>query len=125
MKIYQLSGKPFEFDESLEYFDFYLENQKPQLMSLNWDAFLSKCEEVPPSVDVLKLIQDLSRWINEAPRKRFYREMKLSGTVVLSSEYFFEEDGGNKIIDGLENTGKVAFALCNHYGIAAMSPIKK
>lgn len=50
--------------------------------------------------------------------------MKRDGISVLSTEYFFEQDGGEKIIDGLENCGVVAAALCRHYGVEPMAAIK-
>lgn len=51
----------------------------------------------------------LDRWVGEAPRKRFYRELKLDGVTVVSGEYWFEDRAdGAEIIDSLENSGQLA-----------------
>ena len=127
MKIYQIADKPFEFDDSLEYCDFYLvEDRKPNLVGVNWDAFLFGLVEGSFQWDdaSIQFVKELSRWVHEAPRKRFYRNMILEGMQVICTEYFFEQEGGDKVIDGLENTGKVAVALCAHYGVEPMGPVK-
>jgi hypothetical protein len=126
MKTFQINGKPFEYNEELEYLDFYLEDRKPNLMQVNWPVLLERLENGTLLWDegMQKFVHDMSRWVNEAPRKRFYRKMKREGMVVICTEYFFEQDGGDKIIDGLENCGVVAAALCRHYGVEPMAPIK-
>jgi len=50
----------------------------------------------------------LVRWVKDAPRKRGYRQLRIDGMQVLSGEYFFDNEGGDVIIDELENTGKFA-----------------
>jgi len=126
MKTYQIADKPFEFDDSKKYFDFYLTDRKPNLVEVNWDALLSRLQDGSIQWDeaTTQFVKDLTRWVNEAPRKRFYRKMRLDGMTVVSTEYFFEEEGGEEIIDNFENTGKVAVALCQHYGVEPMAPIK-
>lgn len=127
MKTYQLLNRSFEYDDSLEYFDFYLiDNRSPNLVEVNWDVLLSRLADGTILWDdaTVKFVRLLSRWVHEAPRKRFYRNMILEGMKVICTEYFFEQEGGDKVIDNLENTGKVAVALCNHYGVTPMDPIE-
>lgn len=126
MKTYQLLDRSFEYDDSLEYFDFYLTDRKPNLVAVNWDVLLSRLADGTILWDdaTVQFVRELSRWVHEAPRKRFYRNMILEGMQVVCTEYFFEQEGGDKVIDNLENTGKVAVALCVHYGVVPMEPIK-
>lgn len=126
MKTYQLLDRSFEYDDSLEYFDFYLTDRKPNLVAVNWDVLLSRLADGTILWDdaTVQFVRELSRWAHEAPRKRFYRNMILEGMQVVCTEYFFEQEGGDKVIDNLENTGKVAVALCVHYGVVPMEPIK-
>ena len=126
MKTYQLLDRPFEYDDSLEYFDFYLTDRKPNLVAVNWDVLLSRLADGTILWDdaTVQFVRELSRWVHEAPRKRFYRNMILEGMQVICTEYFFEQEGGDKVIDNLENTGKLAVALCDHYGVVPMEPIK-
>jgi hypothetical protein len=126
MKTYQLLDRSFEYDDSLEYFDFYLTDRKPNLATVNWDVLLSRLADGTILWDdaTVQFVRELSRWVHEAPRKRFYRNMILEGMQVICTEYFFEQEGGDKVIDNLENTGKLAVALCAHYGVAPMEPIK-
>lgn len=126
MKTYQLLDRSFEYDDSLEYFDFYLTDRKPNLATVNWDVLLSRLADGTILWDdaTVQFVRELSRWVHEAPRKRFYRNMILEGMQVVCTEYFFEQEGGDKVIDNLENTGKVAVALCVHYGVVPMEPIK-
>lgn len=124
MKTFFLNGRPFQFDESQEYYDFYLIKGKRQLVAVDFNGLLTLLEtrqlEWNAIYDEIRL---LSRWEIEAPRKRGWRERIRSGMLVLSAECFFEEDAGDKIIDKLENTGKVAVALCKHYNSSVLPPI--
>jgi hypothetical protein len=126
MKTFQINGKPFEFNEELQCLDFFLTDRKPNLVEVKWALLLEKLQDGSFQWDeaTQTFVHDMSRWVHEAPRKRFYRNMKRDGMVVICTEYFFEEDGGDKIIDGLENCGVVAAALCRHYGVEPMAPIK-
>lgn len=126
MRTFQLNGKPFEFNEELEYYDFFLTDRQPNLVVVNWPVLLEKLQsgEILWDEATQKFVFDMSRWVNEAPRKRFYRNMRREGMTVISTEYFFEADGGEKIIDALENCGVVASALCRHYDVEPMKPIK-
>lgn len=126
MTTYQLADKPFDFNEELEYFDFFLTNREPNLVQVNWGILLEKLQDgsIPWDDATRQFVYDLSRWVNEAPRKRFYRNMRREGMAVISTEYFFEADGGEKVIDALENSGVVAAALCRHYDVEPMQPIK-
>jgi len=126
MKTFQIDGKPFEYNEELEYLDFYLTDRQPNLVQVNWPVLLERLQDGSLAWDeaTQTFVYEMSRWVNEAPRKRFYRNMILEGMQVICTEYFFEQDGGDKIIDGLENCGVVSAALCRHYGIEPMAPIK-
>lgn len=91
MKTYQLLDRSFEYDDSLEYFDFYLTDRKPNLVAVNWDVLLSRLADGTILWDdaTVQFVRELSRWVHEAPRKRFYRNMILEGMQVVCTEYFF------------------------------------
>lgn len=135
-----LNKQTFEFDNTLNYLEFSVDNGQPKLVGIAWErifdilqqsdqllgtlkaeAFLEKMKS---TLEFLEEIKYLSRWVNDAPRKRFYRDMKRTGVQVLSLEYFFEQDGGDEIVDGLERTGVLAAKVCVIYGVEPMKPIE-
>lgn len=110
MNNYKIGNKEIEFDSKKEYLDFYIENNKQRLIKIDLGSLLMSIESGKIPLD--KRLQDymtyLQRWTTDAPRKKQYRQMRKEGFKVLSNEQFFDEEGGDKIIDNLENTGKFA-----------------
>lgn len=109
---YIINGQPLQFDETLQYCDFIVDDGIP----------------TPYGIDMLRMLpllasgelewepepfQMLSRWVHEGPRKRFFRNMILEGHTVLSGEHFFEHVIGGDFIDWLENSGHLAVQLLN------------
>ena len=118
-----INNVEFEFDESLTYLDFYLSNKKPNLVELDIIKLVNHFSNFITENDKEYLLY-LSRWVIEAPRKRMYRNMKLEGHSIISSEYFFEIENGDQIIDQLENTGKLAASILKCYGFNSAAPLK-
>jgi hypothetical protein len=110
MNNYTINQKTIEFDSTKEYYDFFIKDGKQELVGLNLESLLEKISSGKMPVDnkLEQYMTYLQRWTYEAPRKRQYREMKQKGITVLSFEQFFDSEGGDKIIDNLENTGKFA-----------------
>ncbi len=118
IKTFTIQGKQIEFDESLHYMDF----QGGQLSDLDFLNTLAKFEsgEFKVEGETLETLRYLERWISDAPRKRFYRDMRRSGAHVLSNEVFFEdESNSDDIIDNLENTGKFVRYFLEQLGFEA------
>ncbi len=107
MKTFYINGITIELDETKTYLDFYLIKGEPQLKSIDFEKMLQYASEDKLKIDAefKTLLEYLKRWTVEAPRKRGYRQMKRDGMIVLSGEYFFENDEGEEIINNLENTG--------------------
>jgi hypothetical protein len=126
MRAFKLNGKLVTVDDTLKYADFYLEDGQPTMGEVDWLSMLSDLEsgKICWDEDVADTIRMISRWIHQAPRKRFYRNLKREGVMVLSTEYFFEEEGGDKFIDAFENSGHVAAAVLRAYGLEPVGPIK-
>jgi hypothetical protein len=130
---FTLNGKKLQFDDSLRYADFWVDGPRnPRAVEIDMKGLLSGLQDGSISWDgdgdtlsMKDQFRLLSRWVNEAPRKRNYRNLYLTGIVNLSTEYFFEdwEDGGN-FIDYLENTGHVAVAVLACYGVQPVGPIQ-
>jgi len=110
MNKYNIAQREIEFDPTKEYLDFFIEKGKQQLVELNLEFLLTTIESGKISIDnnLKEYMTYLQRWTTDAPRKRQYRQMRKEGFTILSSEQFFDADGGDKIIDNLENTGKFA-----------------
>ncbi len=110
MKTFNISGKTVEFDESKRCLDFYLQDGEQKLVEIDFEAMLEALASGQETVDegLREYMLYLSRWTKDAPRKRFYHDMKARGFNVISGEQFFDADGGEDIIDRLENTGKFA-----------------
>jgi hypothetical protein len=102
MVTYNINGKKIQLDETKEYFDFYIEQDLPVIAKIQFAELLKSIESGDFKIDsdFEEYLMYLLRWVVEAPRKRGYRNMRREG------EYFFETDGGDVIIDNLENTGK-------------------
>ncbi len=131
MITYTLNGKPFEFDETLPYYDFELHSGKPCVMCINPAVYLRglaegnvKAGNLSSNVTFSEAFKIWSRWVHEAPRKRFYRDMIRDGRKVLSAEYFFPDDAGANIIDGLENWGKLCVRVLEQFGEKGVGPIE-
>lgn len=127
MRVFTINGKTVELDETLEYADFHVEGNKPVAHYVNWEWLLESLESGKikwdcATVDNLRM---LSRWVREAPRKRHFRKMRLEGFTVLSTEFFFEQEGGDKFIDALERSGQMAAKVLAVYGLEPVGPIKQ
>jgi hypothetical protein len=120
MAKYNINGKEIELDTNKTYFDFYLEGEGHGcLVQVNLEGMLESLESNKmPVDDHLKDYMDyLQRWKTDAPRKRTLREMRKSGITVIITNNLFEEDGGEEIINNLENTGAFAdYFLREVYG---------
>lgn len=121
MKFYLINNETVEFDETLTYCDFLLENGVGNVTNINWVKILEYLEQNRWE-EIKQIIWELSRWANEAPRKRMYHEMIKNGMHVVSNEQFFLEN--KEIIDYLENTGKLAKQICEIYKLDPMKPIR-
>jgi hypothetical protein len=110
MKEYAIAGKKIQLDETKTYLDFYIQNGEPKLVSIDFTQLLENVQKgtIPAGKELNSYLMCLKRWLREAPRKRIYRGLREQGMTVVSGEYFFDGDGGDKIIDNLENTGKLA-----------------
>ncbi|HII71229.1 TPA: hypothetical protein HA265_00560 [Candidatus Woesearchaeota archaeon] len=110
MKKFSIDGKTVEIDDQKTYLDFYIRDGEPALVSIDLVGMLMGMEEgnVPVDDGLREYMEYLERWATDAPRKRFYRGLRAEGVTVLSGEYFFDGEGGEKIIDNLENTGRFA-----------------
>lgn len=118
MKYFKINNKKVEFDETKTYLDFFLVHGKKGIYEVKFDGMLSELESGKISLDenLKKELYLLRRWTKEAPRKRFYRELKLKGMNVVSGEEFFVFDKGEEIINNLENTGKFAdYFICTMF----------
>jgi hypothetical protein len=126
-----LNGHTIDFDPKLPYADFYLMDGKPQYAIVHWERILAQLQARTPTEDDINYLRMYSRWVNEAPRKRHYRDLIRSGIKVASTECFFEEDdctiglSGALFIDGLENTGKLAVQVLEAFGLKGVPPIKQ
>lgn len=110
-----------EFDETKKYYDFYLVQGQPKLVEIGFEGFLEKLVNGQIAVDnsLKKHMTSLSRWTVEAPRKRNLRKMRMDGIMVLTSDVLFEEEGGEEVIQNLENTGTFAkYFLKEVYGVS-------
>lgn len=128
MHTYNINGRQIEFDDTKLYLDFFLMEGDPQLLRVDWKMILEKIEagELEWDDDLKNFIRPMSRWVHEAPRKRFYRDMQLKGANVMSTEYFFaNNEQGGEWIDALENSGNMAARLCEAFSVEPMRPIKQ
>jgi hypothetical protein len=111
MTKYKIQDKEVEIDNSKIYMDYHKDKG---LSIINFDGLLSSISSGEITIDKFdEFLYPMTRWITESPRKRFYRNIQLehNNFHVLSGENFFLEDGGDKIIDNLENTGKMSVYL--------------
>lgn len=116
--------KSIEFDETLTYADFHVvEGLKPVFQTYDMTALFSSVESeaTPFEPDFFRY---MARWVIEAPRKRFFRKMKLEGAQVMSNEFFFEDcDNGEEMLDWLENAGKLAARVLEAFNVDPPKPI--
>lgn len=107
-----LNGHKLEFDESLTYADFSVNSGKPEPTQIDMKQVLAHVESGKFTWEMMKNeFRMWSRWVEEAPRKRFFRHRILAGDIgaLLSTEFFFHDwEKGEEFIDCLENTGKLA-----------------
>lgn len=117
MKTFTINGKNIEFDDSKTYLDFYIENGKQMLVSIDFAGILTEAVSHPIDSDFTDYMRYLERWVVDAPRKKGYRQMRKDGFVVLSAEQFFDGDDGIEVIDNLENTGRMAELIIQQLGL--------
>ena len=111
-KIFIIEGKSITLDTSKKYYDFFIDDSGKCLVRINFEGLLSEWEKNgDPDKSFYKQISFLTRWVTEAPRKRGYREMCMEGFHVLSSDEFFDYEGGDQVIDALENTGQLCLYI--------------
>jgi hypothetical protein len=127
MRTFNINGTDIELDEDVEYCDFFVEDGQPKFLQMRMHDILGDLESGKMEWEyALPNIKLMSRWVNEAPRKRHYRKLKLEGYSVVSSEYFFENyPQGDEFIDALERTGKVAEQILAAYGEEPVPPIQQ
>ena|SRR3989344_4580151 len=120
MADFLIEGKRIELDTSKTYLDFYWHGiQEGQLVQIDLERMVGAIQsgELPVDNCLREHMQYLRRWEKDAPRKRGLREMRRGGMSVLTTDDLFEEEGGEKIIDDLENTGVfAAYFLREVYG---------
>jgi len=107
---YLINGKKIELDNNKKYMDFYWKGRRGHLSEINLEGMLGAIQsgQIPIDETLKEHMQYLQRWKTEAPRKRGLREMKNKGMNVLTTDALFEENGGEEIINNLENTGLFA-----------------
>ena len=106
---FKIGEKNIQIDETKEYLDFYREEWIPKLVSLDIVKLLTALGTGEAAFSNVKSeLELLKRWVIEAPRKKWKRDMRKSGITVITSDELFEEDGGEEIIQKLENTWKIA-----------------
>lgn len=112
MKSFTINGVVFEYDDTLEYMDFWVDNEGGHLVDMRWDVMLSMLAEGKVKLEELdEPLILMDRWIRDVPRKRFYRGLIKQGAHVMSDEFWFNEEtdeDAEKIFQGLENTGNLA-----------------
>ena len=116
---YDINCVKIELDTSKTFLDFYWHDKKGQLSQLNLEKLLDSIQsgDIPIDEHLKKYMIYLKRWKVDAPRKRGLRKMRKEGFNVMTSDALFEEDGGEEIIDNLENTGIfAAYFLKKVYG---------
>lgn len=126
MKTYTINQQPFEYDETRKHADFFICQGERRLVEIDWHELLRRLESGDMAWQgVAREILLLTRWVHEAPRKRFYHELGSDSRVVIASgeEFFIGLPGGPAIINALEATGQVAAALCRHHGLEPLAPI--
>ncbi len=112
MLTFKIGEKIVELDETQEYLDFYREEEGPKLVSLDIVKLLTSLESKEISLsDVKDELNHLKRRVIEAPRKKWKRDMRKEWFTVITTDELFEADGGEEIIQKLENTGKIAKQL--------------
>lgn len=110
MQSYQIKKAIIQFDETKTYMDFYKQNGQGRLFTLNLESMLDSIQSGNTPLDnyLKNHFIALQRWETEAPLKKNLREMRKKGFSVLTTDDLFEEEGGEKIIDNLQNTGVFA-----------------
>lgn len=115
-KKYIVKGKEIEIDTCKNYYDFYILNEEKQLLTLDFEKVVNTINiRDKISVDcIIKELELLTRWITDAPRKRYYRNLRKDGGNVLSTEEFFSsvsDEKAEEMFTGFENSGKMAKLL--------------
>ena len=110
MKEYLINNKKVSFDETKTYLDFHISRKGQNLVELDLEQMLSHISKGSIKVDdnLKSYFSYLERWTRDAPRKKFYRNLRKEGFCILSTEQFFDLDEGEEIINSLENTGVFA-----------------
>ena len=110
MAKYEINGQKIELDTNKVYLDFYWQGREANLIQINLEEVLGAIQsgEIPFDDNLKGYMQYLQRWETDAPRKRSLREMSRRGIMVGTADALFEQDGGEEIIDNLENTGVFA-----------------
>ncbi len=107
MLSYQIKKRIIELDETKTYMDFYRVNGAGRLFTIDLERMLSAIQsnQVPLNNYLKDHFTSLQRWETEAPRKRALREGRKRGFIIGTTDELFDEEGGEKIIDNLQNTG--------------------
>ena len=115
MKKIQINGKEVELDLDKVCLDFYLEEEKGNLVKIDFEKLLGTVSNLSHdniNESFKQYLEYLSRWKTDAPRKRFNRQCRLNGMTVLTTDELFDRHpDGEQIIDNLENTGNVSSYL--------------
>ena len=108
-----------------EHSDYFIQEGKKTLIAVD---MVGICTALQTNQIVFDQIKDdlylLSRWVFEAPRKRYYRDLILTEKIqVVSLEEFFLTEEGIEIIKGLEKCGHTATAILKAYNVEPMTNI--
>lgn len=112
MKTYIIDGRPFEFDETKQYLDFYVQGWKRVVTEVLFEQVFDSLQNGQRSLaDLQEEFILWDRWNREVVRKRFYRKWLKEGAAVLSGEYWFEDmpdEMAEDYFQKLLNTGELA-----------------
>jgi len=111
MPTYDINGKTIELDTSKEYYDFHVGGGMQMVIALDFPDILSQIQSNQMSEGepgMRAYLSHLRRWKEDVPRIRHYRSLIVTGVYVLSTEQIFDCEGGEEIINKLENTGVLA-----------------
>src|ERR1035437_4236608 len=100
MKKFKINEKEIELSDKT-FFHFYLKGTDGMLVTINFDTMLTSVQSGKTPVDKMfeEYLHYLSRWVTDAPRKRFNRKCRLDGMIVLTTDELFDtQPDGEQII---------------------------